>query len=252
MRLRAAFISSTWLLLCGGCGIVDAFSESLQHDRETLVRVHSTHHGTPQGGIFPDAGDPGEARTFTTDEGWVVTLDEAFVVTRSVAVIGCDDRVYPITAYWGALPESFNDADLDNSTFGDLEAATGRYCAVEVTYGPWDGDGEGATARTMPDDPDELQGMTTCARGHAAREDEVVSFALRADDEIRVRVDLDPPLDVRGDEAFPAEITVSKTYDRAFDAIDFTTATSEDLAANMVAVLQLETRASVGARVDPG
>jgi hypothetical protein len=234
--------------LAPGCGFIDSINESLDADRQAMVQVHVTHHGTPVDGVFPDHGEAGEARVFETDEGWTVTLQEAFVVTRAASLIACDGTVIDLDLYWGALPESFNAGDLDLSTFGGMEVDAGTYCAVEVDYGPFEG---AESAAPNAENLDDLTGATAYVEGFAQRGDELVVFSLRADDLLSVRVELDEPLEVHGDEAFPVELTLSKTYDRLFDAIDFSALSEDDLSRNAMAVLGIETRVSVGTRVTP-
>ena len=57
------------------------------------------------------------------------------------------------------------------------------------------------------------------------------------------------PLAISAEEPFPVDLTLSKTYDRFFDGIDFDGFDSADMDANIMAVLELETRVAFGTRV---
>lgn len=249
--MRTALLLMAGLTATTGCDVL----EGLEGERSATVQMHVTHHATPEGGIFPDRGDEGEFRTFETDEGWSVTLQEAFVVTASATLIACDGSSIPLALYWGALPENITDTDLGLFSFGGVEVDPGDYCSVRVDYGPYaPGDVAGAP-HEMPEDEDALLGATAYVRGFAQKGEEMVTFELRATDRITVEVDLQGddggPLHVSGEEPFPVELTLSKTYDRFFDAVDFATLDEADLSANMMAVLGSETRVSTGTRVVP-
>lgn len=249
MRTGLFFMAAT--LAATGCDVLDA----LEGERSATVQVHVTHHATPQGGIFPDRGDDGESRTFDNDEGWLVTLQEAFIVTRSATLVACDGTAIPLSRYWGALPENITDTDLDLFSFGGVEVEPGDYCSIRVEYGPYTPADVMDAPHEMPEDEDALLGATTYVRGFAQKGEEVVTFELTATDDITVEVDLrgeeGGPLHVTGDEPFPVELTLSKTYDRFFDAVDFAALDEADLSANMMAVLGTETRVSTGTRVVP-
>ena len=57
------------------------------------------------------------------------------------------------------------------------------------------------------------------------------------------------PLKITAEEAFPVDLTLSKTYDRFFDGVDFSSFSEDDVNANIMAVLELETRVAFGTRV---
>lgn len=248
--MRTALLLTAAMLSIPGCDVLDG----LEGDRSAMVQVHVTHHATPEAGVFPDRGEEGEFRTFETDEGWTVTLQEAFVVTASATLVACDGSTLPLGLYWGALPENITDSDLGLFSFGGAEVEPGDYCSVRVEYGPYV-PGDVAAPHDMPEDEDALVGATAYVRGFAQKGDEMVLFELRATDRISVEVDVQAedggPLRVSGDEPFPVELTLSKTYDRFFDAVDFATLDESDLSANMMAVLGSETRVSHGTRVLP-
>lgn len=248
--MRTATLLMAGLLTTTGCDLL----EQIEGERSATLQVHVTHHATPQAGVFPDRGDDGEFRTFDTDEGWTVTLQEAFVVTASATLVACDGTTVALSPYWGTLPENITDTDLGLFSFGGTELEPADYCSVRVEYGPYT-PGEADSQFEMPEDEHALDGATAYVRGFAQKGDEMVVFSLRASDRITVEIDLQGedggPLHVTGEEPFPVELTLSKTYDRFFDAVDFTTLDEADLAANMMAVLGAETRVSTGTRVNP-
>ena len=68
-----------------------------------------------------------------------------------------------------------------------------------------------------------------------------VEVASASDVHLDLAAGPDGPLNISGNEPFPVELTVSKTYDRLFDGVDFSDFSEEDRAANAVAILELET-----------
>ena len=216
----------------------------------SLVQVLVTHHATPEDGTFPDRRSALGDQEFDNDTGWTVTLDEAFVVTATATLQACDGAELPVDRYWGPLPENLGAADLDAFTFGGIDVAPGSYCSISVTYGPYEAPAETTRMHEMPDDEDALRGATFYLAGFARRGDETVEFELTTSERLVIDLPIEAedggPLEVSGEEPFPLELTLSKTYDRLFDGIDFATAPTAELSANALAVLALETRLSAG------
>lgn len=233
------------LFASSGC---DLFG--LGGDGTSLVQVLVTHHATPEDGTFPDRRNGLGDQEFETDTGWTVTLDEAFVVTASTTLHACDGSEIPFDRYWGPLPENLGAPDLDAFTFGGIEVKAGSYCSISVTYGPYEAPPETARMHEMPDDEEALVGATFYLSGFARKGDQTVEFELSSTDELVIELPIEAddggPLEISGDEAFPLELTLSKTYDRLFDGIDFETMDTIELEANALAVLGLETRLSAG------
>ena len=217
------------------------------------TRAQNTHHATPADGRFPDLGTHLGDREFDNDEGWTITLVESFVVTADVKVRACDGRTIELERYWGPLPENMEATDLDLFTFAGAEVDPGEYCGLTVTYGPYHPiDDVTARQHDMPSEPELMHGASYYLNGIATRGDEMITFELRSEEKVVVDLDLTAdggPLLVEDDEAFPVELTLSKTYDRLFDGIDFATATPEDLEQNVLAVLGVETYVSKGTTV---
>jgi len=67
----------------------------------------------------------------------------------------------------------------------------------------------------------------------------------------RIAERLEIPLVVTGDENFPLELTLSKTYDRFFDGIDFSEMGALDMNEQALAVLEFESRVAPGTVVSP-
>lgn len=246
-RSLTAAAALTVLAATAGCdNLFDTESPS-------LLQVMVTHHATPEDGRFPDLGTHLGDREFDNDEGWTITLVEAFIVTADVEVRACDGRTITLERYWGPLPENMEAADLDLFTFAGAEVDPGQYCGITVTYGPYHPiDEVSARQHDMPSQPELMQGASFYLNGIATKGDEMVPFELRSEEAVVIDLDLrdgDGPLVVRDEEAFPVELTLSKTYDRIFDGIDFTTASPEDLEQNILAVLEAETYVSKGTTV---
>jgi len=241
---RFAALLGLLMPLVGGCDPQSWFDD-VQHERQ-LVDVLVTHHATPENGSFPDRGGDGESRIFVTDEGWEVQLLEAIVVTSATTLHQCDDGPIEIDMYWGALPEDISQRDLDALTLGSTKVESAEFCALTVHYGPYV---PGADA--APRSNEAIDGATIYMKGGASKDGVVVEFEIRVVDALDVDLDLSrvshgAPLSVDGKQGFPTELTVAKTYDRLFDGIDFATVAQPDLEAQVLAMLAMETRVSLG------
>ena len=227
-----------------GCelGLLDGLQK-----KSTMVHVFATHHATPEDGTIPHRGGEGEFRVFETDDGWTVTLVKGFVVTTGITLHRCDGTEQSLDLFRGAVVEDIRTRDLGLSSVGAIEASPGDFCAVTVHYAPLDG-----STSAEP----EVDGATVYLYGVAQRGEESVPFEIRANSQIDVELDLSTiddgaPLHVTGAEHFPIELTVSKTYDQFFDAIDFTDMPQLDMSEHVLAVLEGVTRVAPGTRVAP-
>jgi hypothetical protein len=229
-----------------GCelGVFDNLQE-----RSTMVHVFATHHATAEDGSIPHRGDDGEYRVFETDDGWTVTLVKGYVVTAGITLHRCDGTEQALDLFRGTIIEDIRGRDLGLSTVGAAELSPGTLCAMTVHYAPFDEDG-------VTVDP-EVDGTTVYLHGVAKRgEDEMVPFEISAQGTLDVELDLSTandgrPVEVTGKEHFPIELTLSKTYDQFFDAIDFTDMAQLDMSEHVLAVLEGVTRVAPGTRVAP-
>jgi hypothetical protein len=218
--------------------------EGLQK-QSTMVHVFATHHATPEAGTIPDRGGDGEHRVFDTDDGWTVTLVKGYVVTTGVTLHRCDGTQETLDLFRGTIIEDIRNRDLGLRTVGGLEVSPGHFCGMTVHYAPYDGEGSAS----------DVDGSTVYLHGVAKRGDEEsVAFEIRASSTIDVELDLSTiddgaPLHVTGKENFPVELTISKTYDQFFDAIDFTDMPQLDMDEHVLAVLEGVTRVASGTRV---
>jgi len=243
-NLAAAAALSATAILGAGCDLLDALND----EGSTLVQLMVTHHATPQDGQFPDLSD-GELRTFDNDEGWTVFLQTALVTTSHATLRECSGGSIEFDSYWGPLPENIGAADLDLLSFAAVEVEAGQYCDMTVEYGPFT-----PTAEGMQNVKDELDGATYYFKGVAQKGELSIDFELTGSEITSVDLDISTvmrggPLAISADEPFPVELTLSKTYDRFFDGVDFESASTEDLNANIMAMLEFETRVSFGTRV---
>lgn len=240
--IRASLALAAAALLSGGCDLIDALSD----EGDTLVTVFSNHHATPTDGFVPDRGGDGELRVFENDAGWTVHLTGGLITTQGVTLHRCDGTQSPIEFYFGSIAEDLRSADLERRTLGGTEVGAGELCGVTIHYGPFS-----AATDDAPDEMDEAQvdGLTIFLQGYAVRGEETIPFEIAVESATDVFTDLSErpsgPLKIKGDEDFPVELTVSKTYDRFFDGVEFDTLTDEDLSQNALAVLQLETSVEV-------
>ncbi len=240
--IRASLALSAAAFLCGGCDLIEAIAG----EGDTLVTVFSNHHATPTGGLVPDRGGDGEVRVFENDEGWTIHLSAGLITTQGVTLQRCGGAQKPIEFYFGSVAEDLRSTDLERRTLGGTDVDPGELCGMTVHYGPFS-----AATDDVPAEMDaaKMDGLTLYLAGHAERGDELIPFEIAVQSPADVFTDLSEgpsgPVRINGDEAFPVELTVSKTYDRFFDGVDFATLTDEDLAQNAFAVLQLETRVDV-------
>lgn len=223
------------------------------------VFVFSTHHATPEDGVFPDRGEDDKPRRFLNDLGWEVTLLESYVTISAVSLIGCDGVQHPLDMFWGPCPEDLRDEDLEVLTVAGRKVAPGSYCELWVQYGPYETpiiDEEEMTRHETPG-ASEVLGTSMYFDGGAQIDPEVdpIQFFLTASGEELVKLDLstiadDGPLRVDQKEDFPLELTISKTYDRFFDGIDFDTYDPAALQGNLLPLLERDTKVNLGTRVN--
>lgn len=252
MLLRRHMLATTLglatTLLGSGCDLIDAIEGD---GDKTIVQVFTTHHASVEDGEMPAAGGDGADRVFDNDEGWTITLQEAYVVTSAVTLIGCDGSTRELDLYWGPLAEDLTEEDLDLSSVGSTTSEAAEYCGLTVHYGPFDGASSDVTPRAA-----EVEGATVYLVGGAERDGEIIPFEIRATGSVTVDLDLvaelGHPLRVTGNESFPVELTLSKTYDRFFDGIDFTAMEGLDMNEQSLAVLEFETRIDNGTVVTGG
>ncbi len=236
--IRASLALAAAALLSGGCDLIDA----LQNEGDTLITVFANHQASAENGQTPDLGRAGEVRVFDNDEGWTISLASGVITTTGVTLERCDGREAPVDFYFGTVAEDLRTADFDRRTLGGTKVGAGSFCGMTVHYGPFSAATDDAPGLV---DVREVDGLTLYLVGVAERGQERVTFEVEVESTADVFLDLangpDGPLNISGDEPFPVELTVSKTYDRLFDGIDFSALSEEDLAANAVALLELET-----------
>jgi hypothetical protein len=247
-RLVCALLIST----VAGCG--GLFTEST-----STIKFFATHAGTPDDAGFPEYGEAGSTRVFTTDMGWEVALAESYVTTAEVRLIRCDeDEGTPIEMFWGTCPEDFvRYDDRETLPLGAVTIEDGSFCAVEVVYSPYVEDDD-EDEHTNPNNQAVI-GKTVLLSGVARRDPgngmlEEVDFSLETDASVVARLDISELEDgepVRLDnENFARNLTLLKTYDQFFAGIDFSTATQADLEAAVLANLEFGTLIYDGATVN--
>jgi len=216
------------------CASLVAGCDALEPD-DSLLYVFSTHHATPEEGTFPDRGGDDMPRVFDNGDGWTVTLLESYITIRDITVLACDGTAYPLEMFWGPCPEDLRSEDLDILTVAGRKLPEGHYCTLVVDYGPYetpemDPAEEEPEEDTLHDAPENeaVDGSTVYLNGGAISETtDPIEFELRTTSTVTVELDLSEiengaPLYIGHHDAFPAELTVSKTYDRFLDGVDFT------------------------------
>lgn len=225
-----------------------------------LLYVFSTHHATPEDGGFPARGEDDQPRVFQTDEGWTVTLVESYITIEQVTIVSCSGNAYPLSMFWGPCPEDLRVEDLQTLTVAGRKVEPGDYCELVVDYGryrmPEIEPGSEDTRHEVPQN-ESVDGATVYLRGGAAMnaEDAPIEFELRGTQTQSVALDLSTiedgsPLRIDHTEDFPKELTISKTYDRFFDGVDFAGFDEDDVEDELDEILEDETRVHVGQEVD--
>jgi hypothetical protein len=234
-----------------GCGAFDRFE-----DGGATVFVFATHHATPENGAFPGRGEEDMPRVFDTDDGWNVTMLEGYVTISAVTLVGCNGSERELNMFWGPCPEDLKDQDLATLTVAGNRASEGDYCGLRVTYAPYQtpvvDEDHDETRHQTPTNPD-VQGSTIYLRGGARLGDgEFTQFELKSSETVVVDLSLEDlegeghPLNVAHREDFPKELLVSKTYDRFFDGVDFTSFDPAATEVMLPQVLHDETKVSEG------
>jgi hypothetical protein len=228
-------------------------------DQPSLLYVYSTHHATPEDGGFPEKGGDDEPRVFENDLGWTVTLVESYVTIERVTLVGCDGDLIPLDMFWGPCPEDLRDEDLLTLTVAGRKVSPGDYCELIVDYGPYRTPEivpGAADSRHQAPENEAVDGTTVYLRGGArmTAEDEQIEFELRGTSGQTVSLDLSTiedghALRISEDEAFPPELTISKTYDRFFDGVDFAELDEDDAEDELDDILEDETQVHLGSAV---
>jgi hypothetical protein len=226
-----------------------------------LLYVFSTHHATPEDGMFPFRGAEDMPRSFENDTGWTVTLLEPYITISTLTIVACDGTAYPLEMFWGPCPEDLREEDLDILTVAGAKMPPGDYCELTVGYGPYHapevGPADEDTRHDIPSNAD-IDGTTVYLAGGASlgsTDEDPVMFELKNDRELTVELDLSDlggpgvPLSIGEEEAFPKELTVSKTYDRFLDGVDFSSFDPDDVEDELDNVLRDATRVQEGPQV---
>ncbi len=189
-----------------GCELLDALNE-----RSGIVDVFTTSHGTPDDeGNMPTHN--GHQLVFTNDMGWDVFIDQAYVTTSAVTLLGCEGERFEVEMYWGALAEDLGaTADTELEGVGGVRATSGDYCDLLVEYGPED-----------PNAPE----TTVLLSGSAVMGDQHIDFTWRSDVSLEAKVDISDieagqPFSIAREQYVPKKLTVSKHYDHFFSGVDF-------------------------------
>lgn len=226
------------LALASGCDLLDQLT---QHTG--IVDVFAASHGSPdEQGNFPTRN--GEQLIFVNDMGWEIYVDEAYVTTAGVTLQACDGERFDVELYWGPLAEDIGQtADSEIAGLGGVRADSGSYCDLLVEYAP--------TAEEVPN-PD-AAGTTVYLTGSALKDGQHIDFLWKTSVEVQVDVDITgieagSPFRISEDQQFAKKLTVSKTYNRFFDGVDFAdTLTQGDIDALVAASLKDGTIAKLGA-----
>ena len=236
LPLFAALVST--LALGTGC---DFLAQLSQHTG--IVDVFTSSHGTPdEDGNLPARN--GQQLIFSNDMGWQIFVDEAYVTTSGVTLQACDGERYDVELYWGPVAEDIAEtADRERAGLGGVRANSGTYCQLLVEYAP--------TAEEVSN-PDAV-GTTVYMTGSALKDGQHIDFLWTSQVEVETEVDISKlengtPFRISEEQHFSKKITISKSYDRFFDGVDFAEELSQgDVDALIAASLKDGTIAKPGA-----
>jgi hypothetical protein len=245
-NLRSLTVLLAGLITLPGC----EFLENLQDidDDGSILSAFAAHHATPKDGAFPPRNGPPQ---FITDQGWDVLLADAYITTTGLTMHACNDASKAsLEMYWGALPEDLNLQDLETQPMGGVLLSSGDWCGVTVHYGPFMPGG--ADDYQMPD-PNAI-GTSVYIRGLATKDDQSVEFTVSIPEPMDVLIPLTDiasgsPLKVT-DQNEP-DMTISKSYDKLFDGIDFATASQQEIDDLCLAALADHTFVTLGTVILP-
>lgn len=242
-RLASTAAVATALLTTTGC---EKFEQLFEGESRATVNFFVAHHAS---GELKAAQNMKDYRVFTNDEGWEITLTSAYVVTSGVTLHRCSGETIDIELFWGTLAEDLARSSDDTFTLGGTEVKGGDYCGLTVHYGPYDLQ-DGYAER----DADLIAGNTVLLGGGAQKGGDMVPFQVVAQGSLDVFLDLSTfengePLHIRGDEPFPVELTLTKTYDAFFDGVDFSAMEHLDMTQQVLTVLEFETDVVEGTRL---
>ena len=225
-------------------------------DEGGQVDLFIAHHGEVQDASFPEYGAEGVSRLFMNDQGWSVRLNEAYVTTKSVELVACDGAMRPVTLYWGPFGENIIEvADLIPKGIGGYSSPPANYCGVRVVYAPFNLDEVVSGGENVPPNLD-MDGQTVLLNYVAEKDDQTVSGVFTTNNTYSTTIDTSTldnngPIEIGKDQRVPVDITISKTYDSFFQGIDFATATSADIEANVAATLELDSAVTLGTTLTP-
>jgi hypothetical protein len=249
MRLRLSLL----LLAAAAPGCLDVGGDE-------LVTIFAAHHASPDDGMFPDFGDDLQPRVFDLEDGWELTLAESYVTIASTTLVSCSGQEHEMRMFWGPCPEDLRRADLEVLTVSGNKVPAGDYCELLVQYAPYQMpviDDDTETRHVIPT-LDAVEGDSVFLRGIARRgEDESVPFQLENGEDFVVSLDLSNlegegnPLTIRENQDFPTELTVTKTYDRFFDDVDWENFDEAALTDTIDEVLADQTRVTRGLTISP-
>jgi hypothetical protein len=236
LPLFAALVST--LALGTGCDFIAQLSQ-----KTGIVDVFAASHGTPdEDGNLPSRN--GQQLIFTNDMGWEIFINEAYVTTSAVTLQACDGERFDVELYWGPLAEDLAEtADRDQAGLGGVRVNSGTYCDLLVEFAP--------TADEVSNPA--AVGTTVYLTGSAVKDDQLIPFLWTSQVEVEATVDISKlengtPFRISESQHFSKKITISKSYDRFFEGVDFADELSQgDIDALISASLKDGTIAKPGA-----
>lgn len=223
----------------------------------TKVSLAISHHGMRVNGMLPNYGAPDEARVFSNELGWEVSLQEAVIVMTAAQIESCAGESFDFQLPYGPFPEYQLAQDQDLVDFAMVDLPEGSYCKLRVEYGRY----QAALAEQAFDVPYTLkghapiEGLTVYLAGTAKQpEGEAVNFGFSTGNTEIVELDLSAsedgrPFTITAKEPGGKTLTVAKTYDAFFRGLDFSAYDKAAVEASLLPVLSDETYVLVGPRL---
>jgi hypothetical protein len=226
-------------------------------DEGGQVNVFTAHHGTAVSSAFPSYGAEGISRVFTNDLGWTIRLTEAYVTTKNVELVACNGGTTDVSLYWGPWAEDIIAiGDTLVQGIGGVTSEPSSFCSVRVSYQPfYYNEITTAGGENTPSNA-EMDGQTVLLSYVASLDGNEISGTFTTQAAVIAEIDTasiidDGPIKVAADQRVPVEITLSKTYDKFFEGIDFLTATDADIEASVLASLEMDSKATIGTYLLP-
>lgn len=176
---------------------------------------------------------------FENDEGYLITLDRAFIVVTSVELVPCGnldaEAIGPVhvpsTPLKSGIPVVADVSEIIGEEYpvAELAPPVGEYCAIRIQIGPADDDAEG-----LPDDPD-MVGLSIYLEGEYDDEEPfLITSASSFTGTIELKDESGNSSPLQLDEPGRTHVLAGAAYDTWLDGVDFDGMTTGEMAIAML------------------